>query len=88
MRLCAGLVFVPPRFDVYRAISHQIHVIFSEYTSLIEPLSPDEEYLDVTENCRGLPTASATAKEIRARILHEIGLTASAGISYISSSPN
>ena len=82
LRLCAELVFVPPRFDVYRAVSRQIHAIFAEYTALIEPLALDEAYLDVTENRRGLPTASATAKEIRARILQDTGLTASAGISY------
>jgi DNA polymerase IV len=82
MRLCAGLVFVPPRFDIYRAVSRQIHAIFTDYTALIEPLSLDEAYLDVTENRRGLPSASATAEEIRARILQETGLTASAGISY------
>ena len=82
MRQCAELVFVPPRFDVYRAVSRQIHVIFAEYTALIEPLALDEAYLDVTENRRGLPTASVTAKEIRARILQDTGLTASAGVSY------
>ena len=82
MRQCAELVFVPPRFDVYRAVSRQIHTIFVDYTAPIEPLSLDEAYLDVTENQRGLLTASATAKEIRARILQETGLTASAGISY------
>ena len=79
MRQCAELVFVPPRFEVYRAVSRQIHAIFADYTALIEPLALDEAYLDVTENRRGLPTASVTAKEIRARILHETGLTASAG---------
>ncbi len=82
MRQCAELVFVPPRFDVYRAVSRQIHAIFADYTALIEPLALDEAYLDVTENRRGLPTASATAKEIRARILKYTGLTASAGVSY------
>src|SRR3984893_17941672 len=82
MRQCADLVFMPPRFDVYRAVSRQIQTIFADYTALIEPLSLDEAYLDVTENRRGLPTASATAKEIRARILQETGLTASAGVSY------
>src|ERR1700758_3056678 len=66
MRRCAELVFVPPRFEVYRAVSRQIHAIFADYTALIEPLSLDEASLDVTENRRGLPTASATAKEIRA----------------------
>ena len=82
MRQCAELVFVPPRFDVYRAVSRQTHTILAEYTLLIEPLALDEAYLDVTENRRGLPTASATTKAIRARILEETGLTASAGVSY------
>jgi DNA polymerase IV len=82
MRKCADLVFVPPRFDVYRAVSRQIRAIFADYTPLIEPLSLDEAYLDVTENRRGIATATATAAEIRARILDETGLTASAGISY------
>jgi DNA polymerase-4 len=82
LRKCADLIFVPPRFEVYRAVSRQIHAIFADYTPLIQPLSLDEAYLDVTENRRGLPTAWATAKEIRARILAETGLTASAGISY------
>src|ERR1700681_3600444 len=71
LRKCPDLVFVPPRFEIYRAVSHQIRSIFADYTALIEPLSLDEAYLDVTENLRGLPSASATAKEIRARILAE-----------------
>src|SRR5271165_1775655 len=82
MRHCPELVFVRPRFDVYRAVSRQIHGIFADYTALIEPLALDEAYLDVTENRRGLPTASVTAKEIRARIFQVTGLTASAGVSY------
>jgi DNA polymerase-4 len=82
LRRCPELVFVPPRFDVYKAVSRQIHAVFADYTPLIEPLSLDEAYLDVTENLRGVPTASATAKEIRARIFEETGLTASAGVSY------
>ena len=82
MRKCAELVFVPPRFDAYRAVSRQIHAVFREYTPLVEPLSLDEAYLDVTDNLKGLPTAWATAKEIRARIREETGLTASAGVSY------
>jgi DNA polymerase IV len=82
MRQCPELVFVPPRFEVYRTVSRQIHAIFADYTPLIEPLSLDEAYLDVSENLRGLPTAWATAKEIRRHILEETGLTASAGISY------
>jgi len=81
-RRCPELVFVPPRFEVYRAVSRQIHAIFADYTALIEPLSLDEAYLDVTENLRGLPTAWSSARQIRARILEHTGLTASAGISY------
>jgi DNA polymerase IV len=82
MRQCAELVFVRPRFDVYRAVSRQIHAIFADYTALIEPLALDEAYLDVTENRSGPPSASTTAKEIRGRVLQETGLTASAGVSY------
>ncbi len=82
LRRCPDLAFVRPRFDVYRAVSRQIHAIFAEFTSLIQPLSLDEAYLDVTENLKGLPTAWITAKAVRARILEETGLTASAGISY------
>ncbi|WP_342250202.1 DNA polymerase IV [Sphingomonas sp. OTU376] len=82
LRRCPELVFVKPRFDVYRAVSKQIHAIFADYTPIIQPLSLDEAYLDVTANLRGIETAWATAKEIRARILEETGLTASAGISY------
>jgi DNA polymerase-4 len=82
VRRCPELVFVPPRFEVYRAVSQQIHQIFAEFTDLIQPLSLDEAYLDVTANRQGLPTAWLTAKAIRARILEETRLTASAGISY------
>jgi DNA polymerase IV len=82
LRRCPDLIFVPPRFEVYRAVSTQIQAIFADYTDLVQPLSLDEAYLDVTENRKGLATAWATAKEIRARILAETGLTASAGISY------
>jgi len=82
LRRCPELVFVKPRFDVYRSVSKQIHAIFADYTPIIQPLSLDEAYLDVTANLRGIETAWATAKEIRARILEETGLTASAGISY------
>ena len=82
MRQCPELIFVPPRFDVYRAVSQQVHAVFAEFTDLIEPLALDEAYLDVTENRAGLPTAWTTAKAIRARILEETGLTASAGVSY------
>jgi DNA polymerase-4 len=81
-RLCAELVFVKPHFDVYKEVSRQIRAIFLEYTPLVEPLSLDEAYLDVTTNLRNMPLASEIAREIRARILAETGLTASAGISY------
>jgi DNA polymerase-4 len=80
-RKCAELVFVPPRFDVYREVSKQVQAIFKNYTPLVEPLSLDEAYLDITDNLRGIPTAWETAKEIRARIHDETKLTASAGIS-------
>jgi DNA polymerase-4 len=82
LRKCPGLIFAPPRFEVYRAVSQQIRTIFAEYSALVEPLSLDEAYLDVTANLRSLPSASATAAEIRARIFEATGLTASAGISY------
>ena len=81
MRKCPALIFVPPRFEVYRAVSRQIHAVFKDYTPLVEPLSLDEAYLDVTDNIRGIATAWETAKEIRARIYQETDLTASAGIS-------
>ena len=71
MRKCSELVFVPPRFDVYREVSNQIHSIFKGYTPLVEPLSLDEAYLDVTDNLKGIRTAWETAKEIRARIYEE-----------------
>jgi DNA polymerase-4 len=81
-RACPELVFVKPRFDVYKAVSQQIREIFLEYTPLVEPLSLDEAYLDVTTNLRNMPLASEIAREIRARVLAETRLTASAGISY------
>ena len=81
-RKCPDLIFVKPRFDVYREVSLQIREVFADYTSLIEPLSLDEAYLDVTENLQKLPTATAIAQEIRARIFDKTGLTASAGVSY------
>ena len=74
-------MFVPPRFDVYREVSKQVQAIFRDYTPLVEPLSLDEAYLDVTDNLKGIPTAWETAKQIRARICEETRLTASAGIS-------
>ena len=81
-RRCPDLIFVKPRFEVYKAVSRQIRAIFADYTELIEPLSLDEAYLDVSEDRRGLGTARAIAEEIRARIKAETGLTASAGVSY------
>ena len=78
---CPQLIFVKPRFDRYKEISKKIRVIFYDYTDLVEPLSLDEAYLDVTENKKGNPSATLIAKEIRARIFEELGLTASAGIS-------
>src|ERR1700716_1529276 len=81
-RRCPELIFMPPRFDVYRAISTQIRELFAEHTDLIEPLSLDEAYLDVTENKLGIPIASDIATMIRARIKQVTGLNASAGISY------
>ena len=81
-RRCPELIFIKPRFDAYKAISLQIRSIFAEYTSLIEPLSLDEAYLDVTENLKGIASATRIAEEIRARIRAETDLTASAGVSY------
>jgi DNA polymerase-4 len=81
-RKCPELIFVKPRFDLYRAVSHQIREIFAEYTPLVEPLSLDEAYLDVTENLKAMASATEIAEQIRARIRAEIGLTASAGVSY------
>lgn len=81
-RRCPELIFVPPRFDVYRAVSAQIREIFAEHTDLIEPLSLDEAYLDVTENKQAIPIATEIATKIRMRIKEVTGLNASAGISY------
>ena len=74
------LIFVKPRFDVYRAVSLQIRAIFAAYTPIIEPLSLDEAYLDVTENLKGIVSATQIAETIRAKIRTETGLTASAGV--------
>jgi DNA polymerase IV len=81
-RKCPDLIFVKPRFDAYKAISLQIREIFAAYTPIIEPLSLDEAYLDVTENLKGISLATQIAEEIRARIRAETELTASAGVSY------
>jgi DNA polymerase IV len=81
-RKCPDLIFIKPRFDVYKAVSLEIRKIFAEYTPIIEPLSLDEAYLDVTENLKGIGSATWIAEEIRARIRAETELTASAGVSY------
>src|SRR3982750_3593186 len=81
-RRCPEIVFVKSRFDVYRAVSQQIRGIFGDYTDLVEPLSLDEAYLDVTEDRLGLGSARAIAADIRRRIREECRLTASAGVSY------
>ena len=81
-RQCPDLIFVKPRFEVYKAVSQQIREIFAEHTPIIEPLSLDEAYLDVTENLQGIPLARDVALAIRAKIKEVTGLNASAGISY------
>lgn len=81
-RLCPQLVIVPGRHSVYKAVSKRIHEIFCDYTDIIEPLSIDEAFLDVTENKRGISLAADIASEIRRRIRDELQLTASAGVSY------
>ncbi|MCD7899976.1 MAG: DNA polymerase IV [Bacteroides sp.] len=81
-RLCPNLIFVPGRMSVYKDISRQIHEIFHDYTDLIEPLSLDEAFLDVTDNKHRIPLAVDIAREIKQRIRKETGLVASAGISY------
>lgn len=79
---CPHITFVTPRFDRYKEVSRAIHAIFRDYTDRIEPISLDEAFLDVTENKRNEPLAVELAKEIRQRIRTELGLTASAGVSY------
>lgn len=81
-RKCPNLVFIRPRFDVYRSVSVQINEIFHAFTDLVEPLSLDEAFLDVTENKFGLPLATDIAVKIKQRIKEETGLTASAGVSF------
>jgi len=81
-RKCPGIIFIKPRFEVYRCVSKQIREIFFEYTNLVEPLSLDEAYLDVTENKKGLKYARDIAFEIKSRIREELKLTASTGVSY------
>jgi len=81
-RLCPELLFVKPRFEVYRSVSAQIRAIFARFTDMIQPLSLDEAYLDVTQNKPGIASATQVAREIRRLIQKETGLTASAGVSY------
>ncbi|KJC56995.1 DNA repair protein [Bradyrhizobium sp. LTSPM299] len=81
-RQCPDLIFVKPRFEVYKAVSEQIREIFAEHTTIIEPLSLDEAYLDVTKNLQSIPLARDVALAIRAKIKEVTGLNASAGISY------
>lgn len=81
MDKCPNLIFVKPRFEAYKNVSRQIRDIFKSYTNLVEPLSLDEAYLDVTENKAGNPSATLIAKEIKKRIKEELNLTASAGVS-------
>jgi DNA polymerase-4 len=79
-RLCPEAIFVPPDFTRYRAVARQTREIFQRHTDLVEPLSLDEAYLDVTENKTGLPTATRVAGAIREQIRRELNLTASAGV--------
>lgn len=81
-QLCPDLIFAKLRFDVYKEVSQQIRAIFFEYTDLVEPLSLDEAYLDVTENKKGINSGTIIANEIRRRIFEETQLTASAGVSF------
>src|SRR5258708_10892613 len=81
-RKCPDLIFVKPRFDVYKEVSLQIRAIFAEHTSIVEPLSLDEAYLDMTENLQDISSATEIAEQIRAKIRAETQLTASAGVSY------
>jgi DNA polymerase IV len=82
LRLCPDLIFRPARFEVYRAVSQQIRAVFREHTDLVEPLSLDEAYLDVTHDRQGIGSATRIAGQIRASIRSQTGLTASAGVSY------
>ena len=82
LRKCPHIIFVMPRFDIYRNVSNQIMQIFLEYTDKVEPLSLDEAFLDVTVNHRGLRSATMIAKEIKQKIFNRTRLTASAGVSY------
>src|SRR5690606_4423062 len=80
-RLCPHAIFVPPRFEVYKRVSHQIRQIFSRYTDIIEPLSLDEAFLDVTNDKLDIGSAMEIAQQIKSAIRDELRLTASAGVS-------
>ncbi|MFV0418220.1 MAG: DNA polymerase IV [Dysgonomonas sp.] len=82
LRKCSHLIFVPARFDVYKSVSRQIMDIFHEYTDIVEPLSLDEAFLDVTENHKNIPSATQIAHEIKQKIYETTHLTASAGVSF------
>lgn len=82
LRKCPYLIFVPARFDVYKSVSRQIMDIFHEYTDIVEPLSLDEAFLDVTENFKNIPSATQIAQEIKQKIYEATSLTASAGVSF------
>lgn len=81
-RLCPQLIFIPGRMDMYKSVSRRIHEIFHEYTDIIEPISLDEAFLDVTENKPGMPLAVDIAKEIKRKVRERLSLVASAGVSY------
>ena len=81
-KLCPGLKFVNCRFDVYKSVSAQIHDIFHEYTDIMEPISLDEAFLDVTENFAGIPLALDIAREIKHKTRERLSLGAAAGVSY------
>ena len=81
-RLCPDLIFIPGRMEVYKAVSKQIHEIFHEYTDIIEPISLDEAFLDVTQNKPGIELAVDIAREIKQKIRERLHLVASAGVSY------
>lgn len=82
LKKCPQLIFVPTRFDVYKSVSYQIMEIFQDYTDLVEPLSLDEAFLDVTVNHKGITSATQIAQEIKVKIFEATGLTASAGVSF------
>jgi nucleotidyltransferase/DNA polymerase involved in DNA repair len=88
MPKCSELVFVPARFDVYRDVSNQIHTIFKDYTPLVEPLSLDEAYLDVTDNLKGIPTAWETARKSGRASTRKSGSQPRPEFPATSSSPN